>query len=98
MPSLIRVALVFDYHLGYARGVLRGIKDYAQSRPQVGLLPLDTDRVTRELFVAAQPTGLIASVPAAGLSKLLQRLRLPVVNVASVVPGLPFPRVVVNHR
>jgi LacI family transcriptional regulator len=62
------------------------------------LVPLDTERVTPELLAAAQPRGLIASVLTEGLSKLLQGLRQPLVNVASVVPGLPFPQVRVDHR
>jgi LacI family transcriptional regulator len=95
---MIPVALVFDHHFGYARSVLRGIKEYAQSKPHWVLVPLDTERVTPELLAAAQPRGLIASVLTEGLSKLLQGLRKPVVNVASVVPGLPFPQVRVDHR
>src|SRR5262245_37020330 len=98
MDAMVPVALVFDYHFGYSRGVLRGIKEYAQSRPNWVLLPLDTERGTPELLAAAQPKGLIASVLTAGLSNLLQGLRHPVVNVASVVPGLPFPQVRVDHR
>jgi LacI family transcriptional regulator len=50
------------------------------------------------LLAAAQPKGLIASVLTAGLSKLLQGLSHPIVNVASVLPGLPFPQVRVDHR
>jgi LacI family transcriptional regulator len=98
MAAMVPVALIFDYHLGYARGVLRGIKEYAQSRPEWVLLPLDTERVTRELVAAAHPKGLIASVLTEGLSKLLLEVRQPIVNVASVLPGLPFPRVGVDHR
>ena len=98
MAAMIPVALIFDYHLGYARGVLRGIKEYVQSRPEWVLLPLDTERVTRELLAAAHPKGLIASVLTEGLSKLLLGVRQPIVNVASVLPGLSFPRVGVDHR
>jgi LacI family transcriptional regulator len=98
MTAMVPVALIFDFHLGYARGVLRGIKEYAQSRPDWVLLPLDTERVTRELVAAAHPKGLIASVLTEGQSKLLLGVRQPIVNVASVLPGLPFPRVGVDHR
>ena len=98
MADMIRVALLFDHHFGYARGVLRGIKEYAQSRPDWVLLPLDSERVTRELLAAAHPKGLIASVLTEGLSKLLLAVRHPIVNVASVLPGLTFPRVGVDHR
>ena len=95
---MVPVALIFDYHLGYARGVLRGIKEYAQSRPDWVLLPLDTERVTRELLAAAHPAGIIASVLTEGLARLLLEVRQPIVNVASVLPGLTFPRVGVDHR
>jgi LacI family transcriptional regulator len=61
-------------------------------------VPLDTEGVTPELLAAAQPKGLIASVLTAGLCKLLLGLRHRTVNVASVVPGLPFPQVRVDHR
>jgi LacI family transcriptional regulator len=98
MADMIPVALIFDYHLGYARGVLRGIKEFAQSRPDWVLLPLDTEGVTRELLAAAHPQGLIASVLTEGLSRLLLEVRQPIVNVASVLSGLSFPRVGVDHR
>ena len=98
MAAMVSVALVFDHHYGYSRGVLRGIKEYAQSRPQWVLVPIDTEWVTPKLLAAAQPKGVIANVLTVGLSRLLQRVRHPLVNVASVVPGLPFPEVRVNHR
>ena len=31
--GLIHIGLVFDYSLQYCRGVLRGVKRYAQTRP-----------------------------------------------------------------
>src|SRR5262245_26138206 len=98
MDKLLRIGLVFNYHLAYARGVLRGIKHYAQTRPDWNLVPLDTEGLTPATLRAAGPAGLIALVYTDALTKTLRAWRRPLVNTASVLPDLPFPRVGVDHR
>ncbi len=92
------IGLVFDYNLAYPRGVLRGVKQFAQTRPHWILVPLDTDGLTVRALQAMQPNGLIALVVSEALAEALRSLRRPLVNVASVLADLPFPRVGVDHR
>ncbi len=93
----IRIGLVFNYNLGYPRGVLRGIKQFALTRPDWILVPLNTEGLTAATLCAAQLSGVIALVFSQALAALLRKLRRPVVNVASVVADVPFPRVSVDH-
>jgi len=92
------IGLVFDYSLSYARGVLRGVKAFAQTRPHWILVPLGSDGLTARGLRAMRPAGLVALVVTERLAGVLGTLRWPLVNVASVVPGLSFPQVRVDHR
>lgn len=98
MRSPIHIGLVFDYNLSYPRGVLRGVKAFAQTRPGWILVPLDTDGLTAQALRAMQPVGLVALVVDGRVADALRSLRRPVVNVASVLSGLPFAQVRVDHR
>jgi LacI family transcriptional regulator len=98
MTQPLHIGLVFDYNLAYPRGVLRGVKQFAQTRPHWILVPLDTDGLTPRALQAMRPAGIIALVVTDTLAGALQSQRRPVVNVASVLADLPFPRVGVDHR
>ncbi len=98
MAQPLHIGLVFNYNLAYPRGVLRGIKQFAQTKPHWILLPLDTEGLTGHVLGAMQPDGLIALVVSDTQVKALRSLRRPVVNVSSVLADVPFPRVVVDHR
>src|SRR5262245_15871511 len=96
MRPPLHIGLVFDYNLAYPRGVLRGVKQFAQTRPHWILVPLDTERLTARVLRTVRPAGLIALVVSDALADALRPLRRPLVNVASVVPNLPFPQVRVD--
>jgi LacI family transcriptional regulator len=98
MSKPIRVGLVFDYNLSYPRGVLRGIKQFVQTRPHWTLMHLDTDRLSVRELRTMRPAGMIALVVYDHLAAALQSTRRPVVNVANVLPDLGFPRVSTDHR
>ncbi len=98
MSQPLHIGLVFDYNLAYPRGVLRGVKQFAQTRPHWILVPLDTDGLTARALQVMRPAGLIALVVTEVLAEALRSLCRPLVNVASVVADLPFPRVGVDHR
>jgi LacI family transcriptional regulator len=98
MTKPLRIGLVFEYNLAYPRGVLRGIKQFAQTKPHWILVPLDTEGLTVQALRAVQPAGLIALVVSDTLADALGSVRRPLVNVASVLTDLPFPRVGVDHR
>lgn len=98
MASPPRIGLVFNYNQAFSRGVLRGITEYARTRPDWVLAPLDTDTLTLPVLRGIQPVGLVASLFSETLAESLHSLGLPLVNVASVIPDLPFPRVSVDHE
>lgn len=98
MARPLPIGLVFDYNLAYSRGVLRGVKQYAQTRPHWILVPLDPEGLTGRVLEAVRPVGLIALVATSALTEALRALRRPLVNVAGVLADLPFPRVGVDHR
>ncbi len=97
MGQAHRIGLVFHSDLAYSRGVLRGIKQYAQTQPHWVLTPLDPETLTREALRALRPAGLIALVSSPALAKLLGASGKRVVNVSRVLSDLPFPRVSVDH-
>ncbi len=92
-----RIGLVFNYEFAYSRGVLRGVKQYAQTQPHWVLTPLDPETLTWEALRALHPAGLIALVSSPALAKLLSASAKRVVNVSRVLSDLPFPRVGVDH-
>jgi LacI family transcriptional regulator len=98
MDRLLRVGLVCNYHLAYTRGVLRGVTRWAQARPRWVFVPIDTDKLTAAALRSAGVDGAIAQVITGSLADTFREWERPLVNVASVLPGLPFPRVVVDHR
>jgi LacI family transcriptional regulator len=98
MKPPLHIGLVFDHNLAYSRGVLRGIKQFAQTRPHWILMPLDTEGLTVRVLKTMQPAGLMALVSTRALAKTLQSSRRPLVNVGGVLSDLTFPQVIVNHQ
>jgi LacI family transcriptional regulator len=94
---MIRIGLVFTYNLHYCRGILRGIKRYAEGRPQWTLLLLGPERQALDELRAFRPHGVIAFVFTYALRNALVRLRKPLVNVGGVLPSLDVPRVGVDN-
>src|SRR5262245_55319501 len=98
MTQPLHVGLVFDYNLAYSRGVLRGIKQFAQTRPHWILMPLDTEGLTSRVLKTMQPAGLIPLVATSALAKTLRSSRKPLVNVGGEPPDLSLLQVIVNHQ
>jgi LacI family transcriptional regulator len=96
MAPFLRIGLVFSPGLAYCRGILRGIKRYAEARPDWLFLPLAPGRQALRRLRAARPSGVIAHIYSAELAEALPRLGVPVVNVCGVFDGLPVPRVGVD--
>ena len=98
MPQPLHIGLVFDTSLGKQRSVLRGIMHYAQTRPRWTFVLDDAVGLTRHTLETMHPEGVIAYVGTQKLADELQRQRRPVVNVSSLLPRAPFPRVMADHR
>lgn len=98
MRESIRIGLVFDANMAYARGVLRGVMRFAQTRPHWTLIVHDVEGLKPQTLKLIQPAGLIAGIVSEAMSRLIATQPLPVVNVSAVLPDAPFPRVIVDHR
>jgi LacI family transcriptional regulator len=99
MQPSIRIGLVFSHTLAYCRGVLRGIKRYAETAPHWTFLPVSPEREAVRTLRSLRPAAVIAHVFSEGLAQSLSRLRVPVVNVCGVLPEASFPRIGVDdHR
>jgi LacI family transcriptional regulator len=92
-PPPTRIGLVFSYSLDFCRGVLRGIKAFAEARPHWILMPVAPEPRAIETLRQLRPSGLIGHVFEQALADKLATFRRPLVNVSSVLPDLPFPRV-----
>jgi LacI family transcriptional regulator len=89
----LRIALVLSYSQGYCRGVLRGVKAYAQSKQDWIFTPVEPAAAEIERLRAWKPAGIIAHVFNDALAEGLAALGRPLVNVCGVIHDLPFPRV-----
>jgi LacI family transcriptional regulator len=98
MRESIRIGLVFDANMAYARGVLRGVKRFAQTRPRWTLVVHDAEGLKPHTLEVIRPSGMIAGVVSEPMARVLAAPALPVINVSAVLPDAPFPRVIVNHR
>jgi LacI family transcriptional regulator len=92
-PPTIRIALACSFGLAFCRRVLRGVKQYAERKPNWVLLPIDVELRAVQTVLRYRPVGFIAFVLNRPLADLLGRVRLPVVNVCGVFSNLRFPRV-----
>ncbi len=94
---MIRIGLVFTYNLHYCRGILQGIKRYAEGRSEWTLLLLGPEPKALRDLRAFRPAGVIAYIFREGLHKALIGLHKPLVNVCGVLPNLNIPRVGVDN-
>ncbi len=93
-----RIGLVFEHSMSYPRGVLRGIKKFADTKPGWILVILESNGLTAQALETAHPDGLIANAFDRKLVELLVAQHRPVVNVSPVLPDVPFPSVMVDHH
>jgi LacI family transcriptional regulator len=93
-----RIGLIFDCSQGYCRGVLRGIKTYAEVRPGWVFTLVPPDPLAIERLRALRPAGLIAHIFSDSLASTLLAFRRPLVNISGVLTDLAVPKVVVDDR
>jgi LacI family transcriptional regulator len=95
-PRRVRIALVIGFGLDYCRGVLRGVKRYAQHRPDWQLAPIVPESAAPSLRDHPLPDGIIAHVADRKTAAVLRSFACPVVNVCGLITDLPFARVGVD--
>lgn len=95
---LIRIGLVFAQNLSYCRGVMRGIKEFAASRPDWVLLPVAPESRAVRALASLRPAALIAHVFSQPLARAVQALGCPFVNVSGAMREPLRPRVGTDDR
>jgi LacI family transcriptional regulator len=93
MNPIASIGLVFDTSRGYCRGVLQGIKHYAESRPDWVLIPISSEPRSIHALEKSPPQGLIGWVHTKSTRNALMRLKRPWVNVCGILPDDGTPRV-----
>lgn len=88
-----RIALILPYDLGYCRGILRGIRAYARAKPDWLFTPINPENPVARALRELKPAGVIVHAYRRPLVRALQQGGWPVVNVAGVLEGVPFPRI-----
>jgi LacI family transcriptional regulator len=94
MKRLVRVGLLVNHCYSFYRGVLQGIRAFSDLHPDWMFMPLREDRGKLMWYGPEPPDGILASVHTPQLAKAVRNWRGPLVNVSSVLPNLPWPRVV----
>jgi LacI family transcriptional regulator len=94
MKRLVRIGLLVNHCHGFYRHILQGIRSYADLHPEWLFVQLRQEKGNLKWSGPEPPKGMVASIHTPELAKSLRRWRGPVVNVSSVLPDLPWPRVV----
>ncbi len=92
------VGLAIGHDLAFYREILRGIKAFSEGRPRWIFTPIEPEPRAIRTRRVEELDGIIAHIFTEGLGRALERSGKPVVNVSGVLPGLPFPRVIVDHQ
>jgi LacI family transcriptional regulator len=95
MTTPRHIGLVLHHTLDFYREILRGITDYGRHKPEWIFVPVVPEPRSLRAQRGAGWAALI-STPAA--IRAVQSLRIPWVNVSSVLPTASGPRVMVDHR
>lgn len=93
-----KIGLVFSYSLGYCRSVLRGIKEFAETRDDWVFTPVEPDPEAIETLRSIRPSGVIAHVYRTDVAESLLSLGVPVVNVSGVLTDVSIPTVSVDDQ
>ncbi len=93
MPQNTIVGLVFPYNLGYCRGILRGIRQFAETQPAWSCMLVGPEAGSVRSLMRLRPAGLIAFVFKRSLGRTLRRAHCPLVNVCGVLPDTGMARV-----
>lgn len=97
MVRMKHIGLAFSYSFTFYRSMARGIRIYAETRPDWLFSSVFPDQQPLENLGAHKPDGLIASVNTEALARALSKWRRPLVNVSAALPQPPGPRVGVDN-
>jgi LacI family transcriptional regulator len=97
MHKTVSIGLAISYSYAYYRGVMSGIRGYAETRPNWLFSFVVPGERTSGRRRKSHVDGIVASVNTLPLARACARWRGPLVNVSAVLPGLRFPRVGVDN-
>jgi LacI family transcriptional regulator len=97
MPPSVHVGLVFSYSYTFYRSVARGIRLYAETRPDWHFTSVFPEERPLRTLGTLKPDGLIAAVNTESLAAALASWRRPLVNVSAALSDPPAPRVGVDN-
>ncbi len=87
------IGLVFPYNLGFCRGVLQGIRQFAETRPDWSCLLVGPEANSVRSLMRMKPAGLMAFVFKPSLRRMLSHAQCPLVNVCGILPDTDMARV-----
>lgn len=95
-----RIALLIEVTNAHARGLIRGVSVYAQSRGPWKLQLVEQLRISdvRRWLATWQGDGVIARVQTPEIAEALASRKLPVVNVTGTTPIAGWPRVDTDNQ
>lgn len=93
MSLNMHIGLIFHYDTGYCRGVLRGIKQYADAMRHWVLIPVVADARAVRALGRLRVDGLISWLFRSGVAAEARALAKPWVSVCGVLPDENVPRV-----
>lgn len=97
MDHLIRIGLAINHSYACWRAVLRGISQYAETKPRWLFSSILPERQPLEALRRNRFSGLIATFEDFAFARGLSSWRRPVINVSNILPKLPFPYVGVDN-
>lgn len=89
----LRIVLLLDRSLHFARGVLRGVRAYTSGRADWILRDAPPTQRMLNLIADWEPSGIIAGIVTPAQARAIRRLKVPVVDTATVVEKSGFPTV-----
>jgi LacI family transcriptional regulator len=93
MTRNVHIGLIFDYDTGYCRGVLRGIKQYAEAMRHWVLVPVVADPRAVRALGKLNVDGLISWLFRRSVAAVARSLEKPWVSVCGVLSDDQIPRV-----
>lgn len=92
------VVVILRQELTYCRGILRGVKEFAESRPEWTIISIPPDLAAHDILAPLKPAGLIAHLGDERIAQAVLGLGRPFVNVSAALRNPPAPRVGVADR
>lgn len=97
MTPLTTIGLVFPSGLDHCRGVLRGVRRFAEGKPDWAFVQAEADPRAAAGLQRLRPAAVVAYVCTRPLAAALRRFPGPVVNVCGALADLPFPTVGIDN-